>query len=512
MIREICSELRALSSSMQNCIVSKVEVLKAERCVNINVVTDREYKPQDNEKCLAVLKKYVPNYFNTQLNLSKLSPDTEIVKRKIRDIIKLISMPLDSTMREKDLVVSKTEDGFQYTLYVMSVLANKGICDKINAILTHTYCGNFYGNMEESDLKGDDLEIEESYQEPEYTIPVRHFEIENFEPLESEKKVKTATYISDINYVEGDVVICGVIEEIRERTYNNKQNIEKSYLVIELNDATGSTRVTYFPRQKNIDKIKELKVGDSIVVSGRNENYNNNLRYTAQKIDFGKIPTDFQPEKRKSKPVPKYYSRVKPQPYVDIEQANLFEEVVVPECLKGNTFVVFDLETTGLNTIPQSGNMDKIIEIGAFKIKNGVISESFATFINPEKRLSKEIVDITGITEEMIKDAPTIAEAMPDFVKFAEDSILVGHNLVNFDFKFVDHYSNTLDYHLERKLIDTLSLSAEVLSGLSNYKLNTIADRFGIVFNHHRAIDDALATAKIFIELIKIKKSLPKLQ
>ena len=99
---------------------------------------------------------------------------------------------------------------------------------------------------------------------------------------------------------------------------------------------------------------------------------------------------------------------------------------------------------------------------------------------------------------------------MPDFFKFCHGSILVGHNILGFDFKFVDYYLSRLGYNLERKVIDTIPLSQELLF-LSNYKLNTVADKFNITFNHHRATDDALATAKIFIELIKIKKSLPKM-
>ena len=155
--------------------------------------------------------------------------------------------------------------------------------------------------------------------------------------------------------------------------------------------------------------------------------------------------------------------------------------------------------------------MDRIIEIGAYKICDGAICESFSSFINPEKKLSDEIIKLTGITEEMVSGAPTYEQAMPDFFKFCEGSVLVGHNIAGFDFKFVDYYCAKLGYMFERKLIDTIPLSQELLF-LSNYKLNTVADRFGITFNHHRAVDDALVTAKIFIELIKIKKSLPKLQ
>ncbi len=233
------------------------------------------------------------------------------------------------------------------------------------------------------------------------------------------------------------------------------------------------------------------------------------MRYTARNIDRGHAPEGFVLQKRASKPAPKYYTAVEPQPYVDFTQADLFTKEVLPDCLINNTFVVFDLETTGLNSSPAGGNMDRIIEIGAYKISGGEIKESFSTFVNPGRKLSEEIVKLTGITQEMVESAPGYEKVMPDFFKFCQGAYLVGHNIAGFDYKFVEYYCSILGYNLERKLFDTIPLSQELLF-LSNYKLNTVADHFGITFNHHRAVDDALVTAKIFIELIKIKKSLPK--
>ena len=168
--------------------------------------------------------------------------------------------------------------------------------------------------------------------------------------------------------------------------------------------------------------------------------------------------------------MPKYYSKVKPELFSDISQTDMFQDVSIPECLKGKTFIVFDLETTGLNSSPASGSIDSIIEIGAFKIVDGEICESFSTFINPQKKLSEEIISLTGITDAMLENAPKNEEVMPDFFKFCQGNILVGHNAANFDFKFVDYYCSKLGYTLERKIIDTIPLAQELLF-LSNYKL-----------------------------------------
>ncbi|MDE5943514.1 MAG: ribonuclease H-like domain-containing protein, partial [Clostridia bacterium] len=407
--------------------------------------------------------------------------------------------------------VRKTDAGFEYEISVLPSLADSNICEKISARLKKSFCGNFEGKLIKSDKDVQDIAVEEEHENDEYEMPIRSFEISDFSFLEGTEKQTRAVYLSDLNFESEKVVVCGRIEDIRERSYKNKKDQEKPYYSFTLSDETAMQRITYFARLKSLDKIKALKIGDSIVCTGKTELYNGYMRFTANTIDYGNVPSGFVPEKRESRPTPRYYSVVKPQPYVDIEQTDMFADRSVPECLKGKSFVVFDLETTGLNSAPTSGNMDRIIEIGGYKIIDGVISESFSTFINPQKKLSEEIVKLTGITEEMVAPAPTYEEVMPDFFKFCEGSVLVGHNIAGFDFKFVDYYCAKLGYMFERKLIDTIPLSQELLF-LSNYKLNTVADKFGITFNHHRAVDDALVTAKIFIELIKIKKSLPKLQ
>lgn len=511
MTDNILNELRAKIDNLKNAIIGSVTLEKSKNLVSVRLVTDISFTPEDKIRAHSVLRKSVPEYFGLEVEISKLSPDCEMVRRKIYEILGELSKAVFATISLEDIEVKRTEDGFEYIVYAVKGLALGDICRKINACLERTYCGKFNGSIAAADRNLEDLQVEESYDEPEYEMPVRTFKIEDFDFLEGDKIQNTAVYLSDLNLVKDEVVLCGVIEEIRERSYVTKKNVEKKYYNFALNDKTATSYVTYFPRLKSVEKIQKLKVGDSIVCTGLNEQFNGNLRYTVKTIDFGKIPKGFVPQKRVSKPVPRFYKTVRPEPYADTEQTNFFKDGALPQCLKDNTFVVFDLETTGLNSSPVSGNMDKIIEIGAFKISNGEICESFSTFINPGKKLSEEIVKLTGITEDMIKDAPFCEQVMPDFYKFCDGCILVGHNIAGFDFRFVDYYTSNIGYVLDRKIIDTIPLSQELLF-LSNYKLNTVADKFNITFNHHRAIDDALATAKIFIELIKLKKSLPKFQ
>lgn len=509
MTEKCLDEIRRLDN-FHDAIIKSVVLDSKTETVEVNVITDKTFLNGERETIFNIIRKLIPQKFGCKVEVNKLAPDEDMVKQKIIEIISDNFKALTVTVKAEDITVEKKENGFEFTISIMQGIPDYDLCAVVEKRLKKHFCGNFSGKCIRGG-KSLEIEIEEEHENVEFEMPVRYFNISKFYSIEGTEKQKAAVYMSDLNFEGENVVVCGIIEDIRERNYINSKNQEKMYYSFTLNDRTASLRVTYFPRMKSIDKIRRLKVGDSIVCTGKAELYNGFLRYTANTIDGGSFPENFVPEKRPSKPVPKFYTSVKPQAFSDIAQTDMFESVNIPECLRGNTFVVFDLETTGLNSSPAGGNMDSIIEIGAYKIKDGNICESFSTFLNPKRKLSSEIVNLTGITEEMLKNAPTYEEAMPDFFKFCQGNILVGHNAANFDFKFVDYYCSKLGYVLDRKIIDTIPLAQELLF-LSNYKLNTIADHFKITFNHHRAVDDAYVTAKIFLELIKIKKSLPKLQ
>ncbi|MBU5437668.1 PolC-type DNA polymerase III [Tissierella sp. MSJ-40] len=166
-----------------------------------------------------------------------------------------------------------------------------------------------------------------------------------------------------------------------------------------------------------------------------------------------------------------------------------------------DTFVVFDLETTGLSAIN-----DMITEIGAVKVKDGVIIDTFSQLINPERLIPEKITSITGITNEMVRDKPTIKEVLPDFNKFIEDSVLVAHN-ATFDIGFMREKMRLSNLSLHNPILDTLELSRAVFPELKSHKLNIVAKHLNVsLINHHRAVDDATATAEIFLKTMDLLK------
>jgi len=166
------------------------------------------------------------------------------------------------------------------------------------------------------------------------------------------------------------------------------------------------------------------------------------------------------------------------------------------------TYCVLDLETTGFSPVTE-----KITEIGIMKYKDGKIIEEFSIFVNPEKSIPLRVVEITNITDDMVRDAETIDKVFPKMLDFIKDSVLVAHN-ASFDVGFLKHNAKVLGYNFDFTYVDTLSLAHELFPDFKTYKLGRIAKNLGIkVEVAHRALDDVDTTVKVFkVMLEKLKE------
>ena len=164
-------------------------------------------------------------------------------------------------------------------------------------------------------------------------------------------------------------------------------------------------------------------------------------------------------------------------------------------------YCVLDIETTGL-----SYRTEKITELGAIKIKNGEVIDTFECFVNPEKPIPQKVVEVTHITDDMVKDARTIKEILPEFLEFMGDSVLVAHN-ADFDIGFLKHNAEKLGYILDNTYIDTLRLAKDLFPEYKKYKLGIIAEKLGIVVEvAHRALDDVKTLVEVFKIMLKMLK------
>ncbi len=169
--------------------------------------------------------------------------------------------------------------------------------------------------------------------------------------------------------------------------------------------------------------------------------------------------------------------------------------------LNETDYVVFDFETTGAKTPPC-----RVTEIGAVRVSNGQIGESFHSLVNPETPIPAFITSLTSIDDAMVKDAPKFGEIAGDFLDFVGDSVLVAHNAM-FDMRFLNVEIGRvhLNYRIGNPYLCTVRLSRKLIPEIENHKLGTVANYYSIKLeNHHRAGDDAMATAKIFLKLLDL--------
>lgn len=354
--------------------------------------------------------------------------------------------------------------------------------------------------------------------------------------------------ISSISGDSGRIVVWGDVFDIEKKVTKSG---DKNIFTIDITDYTGSTTAKVFNSIKESAVIDNIKKGDTIVVQGDVEydKYAGELVVNARSIGTAqKVKVVDNAEKKRVELhmhtnmsqmdavtsagdlVNRAYqwghkavaitdhgvAQAFPDAMKAADKINKDEEKIkiiygveayfmddLVESVKGDadtgfdgTFICFDIETTGL-----SAARDKITEIGAVKVENGVITDTFSTFANPEMPIPQKITQLTGITDDMVKDAPSQSEAVGAFLEFAGDNVLVAHN-APFDTSFIAKACEDMGREYNYTSIDTVAISRAILKDIKNCKLDTVAKflRLGD-FNHHRATDDAEMLARIFINL-----------
>ena len=189
---------------------------------------------------------------------------------------------------------------------------------------------------------------------------------------------------------------------------------------------------------------------------------------------------------------------------IETSRFSIVEREKIERTLKGkstidilNDYIVFDIETTGLDS-----SYDEVIEIGAIKVHKNKIVSKFNSLVKPRNEIDEYITELTGITNEMVKDAPTIEEILPDFMNYIGNDILIGHN-VNFDINFIydNLYRNKFDV-LTNDFIDTMRISRKLLPDLPHHRLIDLARYFEIdTTNNHRSLKDCEITMDIYEQL-----------
>ncbi len=499
---EFISDVRAIDPCLKNVRISSIEIDRNERTIRYNFICDNAVDTELQRKMLGEVEKITaPVFEKVEISVKKIVSNDQLINNEIYKFLNEKYPSVSIFLKNTDILSTVVGDVVKYTLRLTKdgaeYVTKNGAMQKLNEHLSKRFCSDFVGSTDVKELEETvNLLSEEVYADELQKIEHRTIKVKDVLVIDDLHMGDLALYIEDA--VSGEVTVCGVITEITERETKNG----KPFLIIHLDDTTGKTSGVYFAKKNTYHKIKELQVGDAIIVRGNIGEYNGKRSFTFDKINRCTFPTDFVKKDKYKKGVPKEYKLVFPEPAKTVKVKSVFDQDDdLPIELTSQPYVVFDIETTGLDFMNNG-----ITEIGAVKIIDGKIVEQFTTLIKPDYRITEENFKITGISEEMVKDSPKIGAVLPDFMKFIDGCVLVAHN-ADFDIKFIKRFAGAEEYELKNRIVDSLALARETLPFLKKHDLHTVADHFGISFNHHRALSDACATAEAFIEMMKIKNN-----
>ncbi|MBE5754743.1 MAG: hypothetical protein E7340_05395 [Clostridiales bacterium] len=497
---EFIADIRALDVKLKNIRINSIEIEREKSKIRYNFICDVAIDEDLQKRILGEAEKITNSAFTqVEITVKKIVSNDQLISTEIYRYLAEKYPSVSIFLKPTDIICSVIGNVVKYVLRLTKdgaeYVTKNGALTKLNEHLAKCFCSDFAGSTEIKEAEESiSLLSDEVYESELQKIEHRTIRVKDVIVIDDYNMGDLALYIEDAT--AGDITVCGKITEISERETKNG----KPFLIIHLDDTTGTTSGVYFSKKNTYHKIKELVVGDTIIARGKIGDYNGRRSFTFEKINRCTFPADFVKKDKYKKSAPKNYKTIFPEPAKTIKVKTVFDaEEVLPSELTDKVYVVFDIETTGLE-LTRSG----ITEIGAVKLVNGKPTEQFTTLVKPDYRIDEENEKLTGISEEMVKDAPKISTVIPDFMKFIEGAILVAHN-AEFDVKFIKYFAGAEDYEVKNEVIDTMALARKYMPQLKNHKLNTIADYFGIVFHHHRALADAYCTVEVLTELLKIK-------
>ena len=358
--------------------------------------------------------------------------------------------------------------------------------------------------------------------------------------------------ISDIVDEIGEVVIAGMIRSVEEREFSNGEKLIISFAITDFTDTIRCLMFVKKTKAEELSLSEFIKSGNYVKVKGHASFDDYSKELVIKNIDGAKEIDDFRVGRKDEAPVKrvelhahtqmsdmdavvdcqKLVTRAQEwghpaiaitdhgvvQSFADADHAikddnfkviygceaylvDDLDDTVVNE--EGQTlqdsFVVFDLETTGF-----SPTRNRIIEIGAVKVEKGKITDRFSTFVNPEVAIPPRITDVTSITDDMVSDAPKIETILPEFLDFCKGCVLVAHN-AGFDYSFICKKGAEQGRDIHYTVVDTVGVARVLFPHLAKYTLDNVAKTMKIsLVNHHRAVEDAEATAEIFEKMIRM--------
>lgn len=485
---------------------------------------DMEYEDESSQSKLSsyLISKLVDLSCNIDIKFKKSYLEENLIKEEILNFLQENHKSLCDEIGEEEIEIIK-DNGVSVNIIASEKIfqfLNEDFSNQLKIYLENRFFSMFSITKTLNDEIIDDLEeFEERINKIEEQIvntnldKVKRYNVNLLENISGREFVPKPEYIGNIKDLKTSVIISGIVSNLTQKSFIAKKGRykgqEKHYLTFNINDGSGSFNCIYFLSRTSEKKAFTICDGSHLAVLGdMQKGFNNRITFSVKSAYFCIRLPDEIVEEQKAEVVELKdvetehldYKYVIPKEYIEYTQNDFF--YIPPkyhDFIMNNTFVVYDVETTGLD----HNNCD-ITEIGAVKIEKGVITQIFQTLVKPTHDIPDKVVELTHITNEMVSNCNSGEEIIKDFYLFCKDSILSGYNIINFDQLFINKLGERANLNFNNEVIDVFNIAKEKLS-LRNYKLSTVVNHFNIkLIDAHRALNDALATAKALLKFYEI--------
>lgn len=492
--------------NLKNVVVNRAE----------NLCTITFLYPSTHENLTEADKQEITDFLGSILDLQELKLKVKFLKVYLEE--KLILKQILQIFEDKFKLLKTyiTENNIQIEIgnldaqvkikvspRLSDFFANNKVVAYLGKVLKDSFLTDFVITLQECDDVVEEVDIEKVPLKS-YGKKAQRYDVMIIKDIVGENITPKPEYLSYINAPKSAVIVAGFIDKLERHDFVIKKGAkagqQKAYFTFTITDGKGKIDCMYFCPKKHERDLDALENTMYLLLHGDVRlGLTNKLTLYVDKMA---LASEIEKTEEKETEEEDNSKAVEIVRLGALEQENMFGGVdKYNGKIMGKNIVVFDVETTGLD--PQS---DQIIELGAVKIENGNIVERFSTFVKPTKEIPYDVTELTGITNEMVDDAPPIEKVIREFYEFSKGCILSGHNIINFDIKFVRRFGDLQNLNFNNDLIDTMNEARVARLKISRFNLGTVTKALGIeLVGAHRAWNDAFATAQVLLKLNEVK-------
>lgn len=468
-----------------------------------------EPSKEDREEITNFLREFLLLNAKIRLKMKKSFLDEPLIRKEVKNFFEINHKGIFPYIMEDNIIIQN--EGFEVKIEinlnrdVLSMLDETTLRTNLINYLNKKFIAQFSTVLNENE---DELPDEIDYSNVVDPIQphTQRYEVRIIKKIIGGDIVPKPEYIKNIERSKTSVILAGKISNITKKAFTIKkgkhQGEEKHLYSFNLTDDT-SIECVYFCSKTNERKLDALQNGMMLLgVGDIRKGLSGKLTYYPKKLSYASPVEKIEEVIEVTTSGRTHKQVVFPEPMSSSEQSNLFnDKPKLSDFILDNTIVVFDLETTGLDH-----NTCEIIELGAVKMINGQVKEKFSTFVKPKEKIPDNIIELTHIDNDMVKNAPPIEAVIQDFYEYTRGCIISGYNIVGFDMKFLQKAAAGVGLKFDNQVIDAFIVARQSGVRAENYKLGTVVKALGLTLTDaHRAYNDAYATALVLLEFNKKK-------